>query len=107
MKYAEQLKPAVRTEKRIPSRKDLADVLEKDALVICNVNSCALVEQEGYAGHFVVVIGIGKQGVRLHDPGLPPRENAIISWVRFERAWSYPDKKARNIIAFTSKDDGR
>jgi Papain-like cysteine protease AvrRpt2 len=103
MEYAKRLRQSVRTEQRVPLRKDLADVLEQGAVVICNVNSCALVEQKGYAGHFVVVIGIGKQGVRLHDPGLPPRKDMIVSWGRFERAWSYPNRSARNIIAVTSK----
>lgn len=91
----------VQIRKQIPSRKDLRDILASGGLAICNVNSCALVEQPGYSGHFVVVIGEQAQGIRLHDPGLPPREDVIVSWGRFDRAWSYPDKKARDIMAFS------
>jgi Peptidase_C39 like family len=103
MEFATRLTAAVQTEKRVPSRKDLSGVLEKGGLAICNVNSRALVGKDGYAGHFVVVTAGDKQTVRLHDPGLPPRENAIVRWDRFNRAWSYPDENARNIMAFTFK----
>jgi YD repeat-containing protein len=100
MEFVKRLKSAVRAEKRIPLREDLIQLVDEGALVICNVNSRLLAEQEGYSGHFVVVTGIENDGIRLHDPGLPPRENAIESWARFEKAWSYPDQKARNIMAF-------
>jgi hypothetical protein len=91
---------AVQIRKQIPTRTDLKEILASGGLAICNVNSWVLVEQSGYSGHFVVVIGDQPQGIRLHDPGLPPRENMIVSWGRFDRAWSYPDKKARDIMAF-------
>jgi hypothetical protein len=98
--FLRNLNDAVQIQMQIPTRRDLKQILESGGLAICNVNSCALTEQPGYSGHFVVVIGEEAQGIRLHDPGLPPRENMIVNWGRFDRAWSYPDKKARNIMGF-------
>jgi hypothetical protein len=104
MEYVRKLDQAdhISIERRIPTRADLSRILGSRGLVICNVNSCALIVQAGYSGHFVVVTGNEPQGVRIHDPGLPPRENMVVSWGRFERAWSYPNKKARNILGFYS-----
>ncbi len=99
MRYAKELISSIPIEKRIPSRRDLHERLATGALVISNVNSRALEGQEGYAGHFVVVIGVDDDGVWLHDPGLPPLENRFVSWDRFHRAWSYPNPQARNIMA--------
>jgi len=100
MRYAKELNSAIRIEQRIPSSRDLRDCLESGAPVICNVNSCTLSGRKGYTGHFVVVTGVGEDGLWLHDPGLPPLEDEFVQWELFDRAWSYPDAKARNIIAF-------
>lgn len=99
MRYANELLSVIPTDKRIPAFDDLREHLQAGALVICNVNSCALRGQQGYAGHFVAVIGVNDDGVWLHDPGLPALENTFVSWEQFDRAWSYPNLQARNIIA--------
>ncbi|MEK7102513.1 MAG: papain-like cysteine protease family protein, partial [Patescibacteria group bacterium] len=54
----------------------------------------------GYTGHFVVITGFGKNHFTLHDPGLPPLRNRKVSLGRFEKAWAYPNKRAKNIMAF-------
>ncbi len=100
MRYARQLASTIPVEKRIPSHADLQGCLSGGVPVICNVNSRALHGQQGYTGHFVVVIGANEDGVWLHDPGLPPFEDAFVTWDRFDDGWSYPDSRARNIIAF-------
>jgi hypothetical protein len=100
MRYAKQLIATLPVEKRIPSRIDITECLEKGMLVVCNVNLSALDNKAGYTAHFVVAIGANDRGIWLHDPGLPPRQNEFIQWNRFEPAWSYPDERARNIMAF-------
>lgn len=101
-RYARELLSRIPTEKRIPSFDDLGRFLMEGWLVICNVNIRTLNGEEGYAGHFVVVIGMNDDGIWLHDPGLPPHENRFITWDQFDRGWSYPDTRARNIMAFRS-----
>jgi hypothetical protein len=86
-------------ERRVPSRGDLLGLIGSGWLSICNINACALNGQPGYVGHFVVVKGGGAKEVRLHDPGLPPQIDRAVSWEVFERAWAYPDDRAKNILA--------
>ena len=71
--------------------------------MICNVNSHKLNNEKGYAGHYVVMKGYSETGFVLHDPGLPAQENRFVNFEDFEKAWAYPNKKARNIIAFKLK----
>ena len=62
---------------------------------MCMVNSRALNNKEGYLGHSIVIIGYTNQEFVLHDPGLPPLENRRVAYELFEKAWAYPDEKAK------------
>jgi uncharacterized protein YvpB len=62
-----------------------------------------LVGKAGYSGHMIVVTGYDDDGIYIHDPGLPPMENKFVRFEEFEKAWAYPDRKARNIMAFKYK----
>ncbi len=99
MRYAGQLAAKITAETRVPTRRDLESCLARGRVVICNVNARTMNGQLGYMGHFVVVIGIDEAGVRLHDPGLPPSENRFVDWQTFDRAWSHPDERYRNVVA--------
>jgi hypothetical protein len=55
--------------------------------------------QQGYIGHFVLLIDADQKHVRLHDPGLPPAANKKVKITDFERAWAYPDSKAKSLTA--------
>lgn len=90
----------VQTERRIPDKKDIVTFLNDGYLVLCLVNSRVLNGKRGYVGHMVVLYRQSSSSVWLHDPGLPPRPNRRVSWKVFERAWGFPDKKAKNILAF-------
>lgn len=83
--------------------KDIKKLLQDKYLIICLVNSQKLNNQEGYVGHFVVIKGITNNELILHDPGLPPQENRKVSFEEFEKAWAYPNEKAKNIMAFRLK----
>lgn len=87
-------------ELRIPEMKDIEILLNDGYLVLCLVNSKVLNGKRGYVGHSVVLFRVSSSSVWFHDPGLPPRPNRRVSRRIFERAWGYPNEKAKNIIAF-------
>jgi hypothetical protein len=88
---------------KLPALTDIKKYLEKGYLVCCNVNAKVFVDKVGYEGHFVVVTGFDKGNFYINDPGLPPIENAIVPFKKFEKAWAYPDQKAKNVMAFKYK----
>jgi hypothetical protein len=89
--------------KAIPTLHLLKQLLGEGYVVICNINSRRLKNEEGYAGHFVVVKGFDEQHLFLHNPGLPPLANQAVPFELFEQAWAYPNEKAKNIMAFKSQ----
>lgn len=94
---------AVETEKRLPTLHDIRILLADDFLVVCNVNARVLDKRSGYTGHFVVVIGYTDKHLILHDPGLPPHKSRKVPYNLFAEAWAYPNKEAKNIMAFRVK----
>jgi len=100
--YKEFLKYS-KYQKRCPTIEDIKRFVKKGYLVICNVNSKTLNDQQGYVGHFVIVIGYDDKHLYLHDPGLPPLENRKVFPEQFMKAWEYPNEKARNLTAVKYK----
>lgn len=96
---AKQLLNNVPIEKRIPALREVRQLLQEGYLILCNVNSLKLNNQEGYAGHSVVIKGMRDNQLILHDPGLPPFENRIVSFDNFLAAWAYPNEEAKEIYA--------
>ena len=78
---------------------DIKRFLEKGYLVICSVNFRVLSEKDGYVGHSLVVKGFDDRGFIVHDSGLPPVKNRNIDYDKFEKAWGYPTRSQRNLIA--------
>ncbi len=97
--YAKELLEKVNPELRIPDFQEIRNFLNKDYLVICNINAHALYSENGYSGHFVLIKGFSEDTLILHDPGSPPNENKEVTLSVFERAWGYPEENAKNIIA--------
>jgi len=93
----------VDTEQRLPALQDIKKLLREGFLVVCNINARALDQKPGFAGHFVVITKLDGKQITLHDPGLPPLKNRKVTAARFEKAWAYPDKQAKNIMAFRHK----
>ena len=85
---------------QIPSLKDLKRLLNEGYLVICNVNSKSLNEEEGYEGHFVTIYDLTPSHVILHDPGPPAYESREVSVPVFMKAWEISSERDRNIMAF-------
>lgn len=103
MAYAKEFIKKIQPIVKIPTIHDIRQLLEDGYLVVCNVNSHALNNEAGYAGHFVVVKGFDNNTLIIHDPGLPPAENRKVDFAAFERSWAYPNEDAKNIMAFRLK----
>jgi uncharacterized protein YvpB len=86
-------------ESRIPNLNELKKRLDENYLLICNVNSRALNQKDGFVGHFVLLTGYNDKGFIMHDPGPPGVESREVKFVDFEDAWAYPNENAQNYIA--------
>jgi len=90
----------VKVTKTIPTIEDIKKLLMNGYVLICPINSRQLNQKPGYSGHTVVVKGFDDSSLTINDPGLPPLENRKVSFDEFERAWAYPNDRAKNIMAF-------
>ena len=83
----------------------IKDDLKDNFIPIYNVNSRILNGREGYIGRFIVVKGFNDSSFIVHDPG---QEHGMadrqIDFETFERAWAFPNERAKNIIAFRLND---
>jgi len=86
-------------DKKIPGIEDIKFLLEKDWIVIVNVNYYALLDEDKYYGHFVIVEDINSSKVLLQNPGLPPIQNQTVSIRKFINAWQYPNENLSNVLA--------
>lgn len=82
--YAKQKIQQVRS----PTLKDVRKLLKDGYLLICNVNGMRLSGMPGYTGHFVVLFGLSKKYVTLHNPGLPAISNLKVLIPDFLAAWN-------------------
>lgn len=90
----------IKTQKAVPQKEDIIKLTDKGYVVAVNVNSRVLNGKDGYSGHFVVIKGYDDKNFILNDPGLPGKENRLVSFDIFEKAWAYPSEKVKNIMAF-------
>lgn len=86
-----------------PELEDIKKLLEKRYLVAVNLNYYPLYGQNGYGGHFVLVLQVREDTVLVHDPGLPPKAGEEIPVKNFTEAWEYPDARSRNLLAFNKR----
>jgi hypothetical protein len=86
-------------EYRSPTIADVEKEIKKGRVVIVNLNAQGLYGLDGYSGHFVVICDVERDGVTLHDPGLPPRPSLRVKYAEFERAWAYPTSRDRNFMS--------
>lgn len=86
-----------------PTIEDIKRLLDDGYLVGPGVNSRALNDKPGFAGHFVVVFDYDDKGFYLHDPGLPALENRFVDYDKFYKAWSASDDRTKTLAAFRLK----
>ncbi len=103
MKFARHFVEFGRIIQKAPDLSDLVSRIADGAVLIVNINACALNQEPGYSGHFVVICDVEKNSIKIHDPGLPPRPGLIVPVDRFERAWGYPAAADKNLMAIRRK----
>lgn len=101
MKFLEEIV----IKKEIPKTEDIMELMRNGYIVAVNVNSKALSGKSGYDGHFIVIVGFDNDNFVIHDPGLPGVRNKKVPFEVFERAWAYPDERAKNITAFRMSEN--
>lgn len=90
----------VKPIKKIPEISNIKHYLVEGYLVVLSLNSNVLNKMPGYCGHLVLVKGFEGKHLIVHNPGgYPGKPNQKIAFELFEKAWAYPNKKAKNIIA--------
>lgn len=102
--YAQKLieSKTVNLINKVPEFQDLFDTISNGSLVICNVNQKILQGDEGYIGHAIVIYGFDKDILYVHNPGPPYMPNQDLDIALFDKAWSYPTQRSRNILAVKS-----
>ena len=88
-------------ERRPAEIRDIKAEIDRGAVVIVNLNAAPLYGREGYSGHFVVVLDVADDRVRLHDPGMPPAPDREVTLDRFISAWGYPTERDRNLMSIS------
>ena len=78
---------------------DFRQVRRQGFVTGVNLNARALNGLGGYISHYVVLIDAGPEARTLARPGLPPRANRKVKIADFEKAWAYPDSKAKSLTA--------
>jgi hypothetical protein len=85
---------------REPNEDDICSFVEKDWLVMLEVNVRKLNNKEGFSGHRVLVYDATKgSGVVMHDPGLPPQPSRQVDWDLLEKSWADPNEYVKTLIA--------
>lgn len=91
----------VDVEARPATMRDLDGLVERGWLVGVDLNAAVLndLERDDYVGHMVVVFGMDEHNYCLHDPGLPPRPNRLVSRQDFEKAWFWSGRDNAGLVA--------
>lgn len=97
--FAKELLKGGILKDHLPTLEDIQQLVIDNYLLICNVNSCALSNKQGYVGHFIVVKEVDDQYVYFHDPGLPPLKDRRVPIATFMHAWAYPNETSQNVLA--------
>lgn len=75
-------------ERREPTMADVKNFIDQGYLVRITINWNALTDEDGYAGHAIVITGYNDTYIQFHDPGLPAYANRQVSFNEMKTAWS-------------------
>lgn len=84
----------------IPEFGDLTRLIRDGYYLNVGVNQRILQGDTGYVGHGIFAFGCSEESVIVHNPGPPPQSYSEISRYLLDRAWSYPNRRARTVYAF-------
>ncbi len=87
-----------RYSERMPTLDDIRHSIDAGWYMIANINQHVLQANPGVGMHSVFVYGYSERGVRLHNPGPPATEASEIAWDLFDKAWSSPNQRTRQLI---------
>lgn len=90
--------PLITFDVRLPELQDVQQAVQQGGMVMVNLNSAALNNRPGYAGHFVVVHDFVDGQFIVDDPGLPGQQNRQVNMATFDRAWKEPDESLANAV---------
>lgn len=99
MQWTEKFLQNIQSENRVPNVNEITQFLDNGYLLTAMVNYRPLYDLEGYAGHCIVINGYADKYLIINDPNSPDSRETHVSYERFIKAWSYPDKTANNITA--------
>jgi len=83
----ELLDSDVHYEHREATVDELRSLLGQGYDIFCGINANRLNGKKGYSGHSVLVYEIDGKVVKMHDPGLPPCPDRIVTIRQFAEAW--------------------
>jgi hypothetical protein len=95
----ELLMAGVEIQQREPTRGDIEELISQGYFVIAAVNQRVLQAETGYVGHAIFLFGFSDRGVRFHNPGPPATADSEIAWSLFEKAWAFPNRDCKSILA--------
>ncbi|MCK4553482.1 C39 family peptidase [Candidatus Parcubacteria bacterium] len=101
-KFAKNFISIIDIKKKIPVINNIKSLLVQNYIIIVNVNAKKLNNRDGYAGHFIVIKGFDDKNFYVNDPS-SQHKNLLVKFNLFEKAWAYPNEKAKNIIALKLK----
>lgn len=78
---------------------DIENYLDSGHLVMCSVNGQKLINEPGFSGHSVLVIGYDEENLMLHNPGLPGQERQLVSKKHFASAWAISGPSSHELCA--------
>ncbi|MEM8988268.1 MAG: hypothetical protein AAGC95_16250 [Pseudomonadota bacterium] len=86
-------------DQSVPSFSDIEQQIEKNRIVMCNVNLRVLEGRDGREGHMLLIKSLHKDFIVAHDPGSNGGLNKKFARAKFEEAWSSPSPEMANYIA--------
>jgi len=88
---------------RVPELSDIKQLLDDQYLLIAYVNSQTLNNNQGFAGHYVLIFDSTPKGFYIHDPGPPPTKNRFVSHSKFIKAWTFESENNKLLYAYKLK----
>lgn len=81
------LDPDIQFTRRASTLSDIRKLFKNGWMIVASMNYYALQDEEGFMGHSVLITNVSKDGITIHDPGLPAHKYWKLSNKRFLKAF--------------------